>query len=116
MTRRKAPAVRHKAVSLTPGEASKFPVVEVCWVDILSDPTWRALDDIDRLIEEANNDLSVTYGLLIKETDRDIVLVATIRPYSDRTVTTQVGESIIIPRAVVKQMKIIRKARMPKEK
>lgn len=92
-------------------EARKYPLVAVYWMDILGDPSWKEADQLDEFVEGAVNDLAISWGLLIKETDTEIVVAGSIRPTSDRHQQTGFGDVTVFPRGAVKKIQVLRKAR-----
>lgn len=80
-------------------ELKKYKLVKVIWTDILTDPSWTDIEDLDEEIKKAENAIYYSVGYLIRETKKSIVIAFDLS-YLDNT---QIAYTII-PRGVINKI------------
>lgn len=77
-----------------------YKLVQVSWVDISSDSSWRALDEV--LKENLPRCLST--GYLVSEKD-DVIRLVSDFIFNDDGTIYECGSSTLIPKSVVQEIK-----------
>jgi hypothetical protein len=81
---------------------NKYPMVEIHWVDIVSDSSWQSL----KQLKELQLPVCVTKGHLFSQ-DKGITRVFADYSLNDKKELDEIGNTTIIPTSVIKEIKKI---------
>ena len=84
------------------GKIKKIPykLVQVHWLDISSDSTWRSVEDV----KSENLARSISTGYLISDEDDELVRIVSDFNFKDYGTIYECGNSTIIPKNVITEV------------
>ncbi|MAG48425.1 hypothetical protein CMO86_01720 [Candidatus Woesearchaeota archaeon] len=84
------------------GKIKKIPykLVQVHWLDISSDSTWRSVEDV----KSENLARSISTGYLISDEDDELVRIVSDFNFKDDGTIYECGNSTIIPKNVITEV------------
>ena len=80
-----------------------YKFVHVYWVDIVSDSSWRSVEDV----KESSLPRCLSTGFLVSKDDDDIVRIVSDFNFKEDGSIDDCGNSTIIPKCVVQEIKEI---------
>lgn len=93
-------------------DLDRFNLVEVRWVDIEGDPTWKDDEQVEEARASALATEAVTVGFLYAADDKAVVVVGTVRPSGSKHEKSSYSDMNTIPTGCVRSIRVLRKARI----